>query len=116
MTKSQAEYFSQNVKHDCCRSVRRLGNASTRAKWHFLECTLNSKLNTEITATISPSCVVDISPVHEELPAPRARLRVRDGIITVQFEQLEAYLSALQAVQRTSLNEERLYQITITYR
>jgi hypothetical protein len=71
MTESQAEHFCQNGKRGCCRSVRSLGSAPNRGKWHLRECTLNSKLNTEIEASASPSRVFDILPAHEELPDPR---------------------------------------------
>jgi hypothetical protein len=74
MTESQTENFSQNVQHGCYSSVRGLCNASKRGKYHFLECTLNSKLNTEIGGSASPSCVLAALPTHEELPAPVAHL------------------------------------------
>jgi hypothetical protein len=63
--------------------MRGLGNASNRDKWHLLENTLNLKLNTEIGGSASPSCVFNILPAYEELPAPRAHLRVKEGIITI---------------------------------
>jgi hypothetical protein len=100
MMESQAEYFCQNVKYGCIRSVHGLGNTSKRDKWHLLECTLNSKLNTEIGRSASSFYDFDILPAHEELPAPIAHIRVREGIITVEFEELEVQLPALQAVPR----------------
>jgi hypothetical protein len=59
-----------------------LGKASNRSKWHLLERTLNSKLNTEIGGSARRYCVFDILAAHEELPAPIAHFGVREGIIT----------------------------------
>jgi hypothetical protein len=97
-------------------SVHGLGNALNGAKWHFLECTLNSKLNTKTGGSSSPSGVFDTLPVHEELPAPIAHLRVREGIIIVSLEQLMVYLPALQALPPADLNKETLVLMTEMYR
>jgi hypothetical protein len=51
---------------------------------------------------------------HEELPDPIAYLRVREGIITVWLEPLEAYLAALHAIPPAGLHEETLFQMTMT--
>jgi hypothetical protein len=115
MTESQAEHFCQNGKRGCCRSVRSLGSAPNRGKWHLFKCILNSKLTTEFGESVSPSCIVDILPAHEELPTPITHLRVREGIITVWFEQLKAYLSALLAVPPPDVNKEKLFHMTVTY-
>jgi hypothetical protein len=92
--------------------VRGLGNASNRGEWHLLEFTLNSKLTTEIGGSAGPSCVLDMLPAHDELPAPTAHLRVKEGI-AVSFEQLEMYLPALHAVPLADLHEETSFQMTV---
>jgi hypothetical protein len=40
---------------------------------------------------------------------------IREGIITVSFEQLEVYLHALYAVLLADINEETLFQMAVTY-
>jgi hypothetical protein len=96
--------------------VRGLGNASNRGKWHFLDCTLNLELNIEIGRSASPSCVIDLLPAHGELPDPTAHLRIREGIITGWFEQLEVEFPALQALPPADFNEETLLHMIVTYR
>jgi hypothetical protein len=65
ITESQAYCLCQDVKHCHCTNVPGLGNASNRGKWHLLERTLNSKLNTEIGGSANPFSVFNKVPTHD---------------------------------------------------
>jgi hypothetical protein len=65
------------------QTISGLGNALGRGKRHFLDCTLNSKLNPEIGELVSPSWAFDMVPDHREISALIAHLRAREGMITV---------------------------------
>jgi hypothetical protein len=108
MMESWAQYLSQDAKDGRCMSLGELGNALNRCKWQFLSRTLNSKLNTEIGGSASPSCVFNRLPAHKQLSAPTEHLS------GVKFKQLEVDSFVLQAIPTANFDDETLSVMSST--